>query len=334
MNIDISQSESNEIFNDILFDFVEVKSPSASANPKGIILGGQPGSGKTYLKDEVMLEFNEDFIFISTDDLRLYHPAYLELQQNPETVQNAANLVNPHASAWTEKLIKHCIENKYNLIIDSTLGGNIQAVYDTIDMFRSKDFEVHLRVMAVPAIISKLSIFLRYETQLAEKGFARWTRMEDHDDRFEILEENLTHILMHKTPNSIAFYIREYDKNGTIKLPQFEYIDCKHVTKKLELLEQKYWYLFQSYREQLLIKETLFLINTLNTIVKLIQNRGGSLENFNSYIREDLQFFNISDFDKHRSLLNSSILKILDDCNTNDASINNDSNEIQEFSNS
>jgi hypothetical protein len=47
--------------------------------------------------------------------LRLYHPAYLELQQNPETVQNATNLVNHYAIAWTEKLIKHCIENKYTL---------------------------------------------------------------------------------------------------------------------------------------------------------------------------------------------------------------------------
>ena len=138
MNIDISRSESDEIFSDILIDFVQIKRPSASANPKGVILGGQPGSGKSYLKDEVILEFKENFIFISTDDLRLYHPAYLELQQNPETVQNAANLVNLYASAWTEKLIKHCIENNYNLIIDSTLGGNIQAVYDTIGMFRTK----------------------------------------------------------------------------------------------------------------------------------------------------------------------------------------------------
>jgi UDP-N-acetylglucosamine kinase len=136
MNIDISQSESDEIFSDILFDYVEIKRHSASTNPKGIILGGQPGSGKSYLKDEVILEFNESFIFISTDDLRLYHPAYLELQQNPETVQNAANLVNLYASAWTEKLIKYCIKNKYNLIIDSTLGGNIKAVYHTIDIIQ------------------------------------------------------------------------------------------------------------------------------------------------------------------------------------------------------
>jgi predicted ABC-type ATPase len=227
MNIDISQTESDEIFSDILFDYVEIRKHSASTNPKGIILGGQPGSGKSFLKDEVVLEFTESFIFISTDDLRLYHPAYLELQQNPETVQNAANLVNPYASAWTEKLIKHCIENKYNLIIDSTLGGNIQAVYDTIDMFRNNDYQVHLRVMAVPAIISKLSIFLRYETQLAEKGFARWTRMEDHDDRFNNLKTNLIEIENNKKPDSIKFYERVLGVFGTTQLRCLEGFEVK-----------------------------------------------------------------------------------------------------------
>lgn len=208
MNYDIELTNS---LNDRIFEKIKKKyllDIQPSVNPKGIILGGQPGSGKSFLQKEIAKEFTEDFIFINTDDLRLYHPAYLELQQNPETVQNAANLVNPCASAWTEKLIKYCIENKYNLIIDSTLGGNIQAVYNTIDMFRSNDFQVHLIVMVVPDIISKLSIFLRYETQLAEKGFARWTRMEDYDDRFNNLKINLSAIENTKNPDSIKFYER------------------------------------------------------------------------------------------------------------------------------
>ena len=82
MTTNISQTESDEIFSDIIFDYVASKKLSKLDNPKGIILGGQPGSGKSYLKDEVIQEFNESFIFISTDDLRLYHPAYLELQQD------------------------------------------------------------------------------------------------------------------------------------------------------------------------------------------------------------------------------------------------------------
>lgn len=159
MNIGISSLEINQIYNDILDDYVLSRELLPLEHPKGIILGGQPGSGKSFLKNEVFKEFNENFIFISADDLRLYHPAYIELQKNPETVENAANLVDPYASAWTEKLIKYCIKNKYNLIVDSTLGGNIAAVYSTIELFRGNAYEVHLKVMAVPAIVSKLSIF-------------------------------------------------------------------------------------------------------------------------------------------------------------------------------
>jgi hypothetical protein len=114
--------------------------------------------------------------------------------------------VNPYASAWTERLIEHCITHKYNLIIDSTLGGNTEAVFRTIDMYKNNGYQVHLRVMAVPAIISKLSIFLRYETQLVEKGFARWTRMEDHDDRFEKLRVVLKEIISLKLIGTLKFY--------------------------------------------------------------------------------------------------------------------------------
>jgi predicted ABC-type ATPase len=266
MNIEISKSESDNIFNDILLDYVESQALVSVKNPKGIILGGQPGSGKSYLKEEIFKEFKEYFIFISTDDLRLYHPAYSALQQNPETIQNAANLVNPYASAWTERLIEYCITNKYNLIIDSTLGGNTEAVFRTIDMYKNNGYQVHLRVMAVPAIISKLSIFLRYETQLAEKGFARWTRMEDHDDRFEKLEKVLQEITVSKSIDSLRFYERVFTENETIKL------------KALDSWEE-----FIQARNGIAVKTLRFISNTCPKILKLIQERNGDMAEFEKY---------------------------------------------------
>lgn len=215
-NIELSSKFSERVFEKIRKKYLFEKEPST--NPIGIILGGQPGSGKSFLVNEIKKEFQKDFIFISTDDLRLYHPAYSALQQNPETLQNAANLVNPYASTWTERLIKHCIENKFNLIIHSTLGGNVNAVYRTVDMLRENDFSFHLRLMAVLALISKLSIFLRYEFQLKEKGFARWTRMEDHDDRFEKIPQVLEQILATKPPDTARFYQRVLAANITISL--------------------------------------------------------------------------------------------------------------------
>lgn len=281
MKIDISPTESDEIFSDIIFDYVEYKKLSILDNPKGVILGGQPGSGKSYLKDEVIQEFNEHFIFISTDDLRLYHPAYESLQQNPETVQNAANLVNPYASAWTEKLIKYCIEKKYNLIIDSTLGGNVQANYDTIDMFMNNGFQVHLRVMAVPAIISKLSIFLRYEDQLSDDGFARWTRMEDHDDRYEKLETNLLQIIGAYELSSLKLYGRVFNDNETINIECVENCSEKNI---------KIWRGFRYFRE-ITLDKVPYLINTSNKVGNIIQETGRNKFDFEIFIQKYFSFF-------------------------------------------
>lgn len=319
MKIDISQTESDEIFSDIVFDYVECKSLSILDNPKGVILGGQPGSGKSYLKDEVIQEFNEDFIFISTDDLRLYHPAYESLQQNPETVQNAANLVNPYASAWTEKLIKYCIENKYNLIIDSTLGGNVQSNYDTINMFMNNGFQVHLRVMAVPAIISKLSIFLRYEDQLSEDGFARWTRMEDHKDRFENLETNLLQLTSRYELNSLKFYERVFDDYETIGIECVESLGQKEI---------KDWRGFENSRE-LTLDKLPYLINTVNRIGNIIQESGRNKLDFETFVQNELLF--LEDFESEVKKLNPYIIELIKAKQA--SAIIDDSDGIQEFSN-
>ncbi|GAB2641667.1 hypothetical protein GCM10027035_39490 [Emticicia sediminis] len=297
MLIEITDEKSEEIFNDILFDFTFAK--TTQTKPLGIILGGQPGAGKSYLVKEVEDEFQKDFIFISTDDLRLYHPAYAALQQNPETLQNAANLVNPYASAWTERLIKHCIENKFNLIIDSTLGGNINAVYQTVDMLRENDFSFHLRLMAVPTLISKLSIFLRYESQLKEKGFARWTRMEDHDDRFEKIPSVIEQIFATKPPDTARFYQRVLSENSTISLKssQVFFLDNNAFPTFAFLKE------FNSFRNQLDENHVVFISYTINTVHNFIQLRKGSLVELKATI--------IQESDKFSGKLKKKILKTI-----------------------
>jgi UDP-N-acetylglucosamine kinase len=319
MKIDISQTESDEKFNDIIFDYVESKKLSVLNNPKGIILGGQPGSGKSYLKEEVIQEFNENFIFISTDDLRLYHPAYETLQQSPETVQNAANLVNPYASAWTKKLIKYCIENKYNLIIDSTLGGDIQANYDTIEMFINNGYQVHFRVMAVPSIISKLSIFLRYETQLAKEGFARWTRMEDHKDRFENLETNLLHLISRYELSSLKFYERVFDDYKTIGMECVESLSKKEIKK---------WTGFENNRE-FKLNNFPYLINTINKLSNIIVETERNKRDFETFVQKDVSSF--VGLEDEVQKFNSYIIELVKFKET--TAIIDNPNGIQEFSN-
>lgn len=314
-SLELSDSQKKRIFEKIKKKYLREQYPSA--NPQGIILGGQPGSGKSRLPKKITEEFKEDFIFISTDDLRQYHPAYKELQQNPETVQNAANDVSIYANEWTEKLVKHCIENKYNLIIDSTLGNSLAITYKTIDMFKDIGYQIHLRVMAIPAIISKLSIFVRYEEQLTENGFARWTRMEDHDDRFENLETNLLQLTSRYKLNSLKFYERVFDDYKTIG------IEC------LSQKEIKNWAGFENSRV-FTFDKIPYLINTFNRIGSIIQATGRNKLDFETFVQNDLSF--LEDFKNEVKKLNPYIIELI---KTKQASaIIDDSDEIQEFLNS
>lgn len=304
-SLELSDSQKERIFEKIKKKYIPEQFPSS--NPQGVILGGQPGSGKSGLPKQIIQEFKEAFIFISTDDLRLYHPAYESLQQNAETIQNAANNVSIYANYWTEKLIKYCIENKYNLIIDSTLGGKIQSNYDTIAMFIDNGYQVHLRVMSVPAIISKLSIFLRYEEQLTEKGFARWTRMEDHDDRFEHLETNLFEITNVYELSSVKFYERVYNEYETIGLKCVE----------------------SNFNREFTLNHFPYLINTINRLSNIIVETGRNKRDFETFVQKDISSF--VGLENEVQKFNSYIVELVK-LNETSAIIDN-SDGIQEFSN-
>lgn len=48
-------------------------------NPKAIILGGQPGAGKSLLHRIYKKKFNQNIAIINGDDYRKYHPNIKEL---------------------------------------------------------------------------------------------------------------------------------------------------------------------------------------------------------------------------------------------------------------
>jgi hypothetical protein len=119
--------------------------------------------------------------------------------------------------------------------------------------------------MAVHPIISKLSIFLRYETQLAEKGFARWTRMEDHDDRFNNLKTNLLEIGKNKKLDSIKFYERVLDESGTTRLKCWEGFEVKDLEK---------------------LKTGVQAFNMKSKIEQLVERRNGDLKELQLSFKE------------------------------------------------
>jgi hypothetical protein len=84
----LSPERNESIFrNDILPDYLPATMTPAE-HPRMILLGGQPGAGKTavLIASQAELDQSGPSIRIVGDDLRSYHPQFLSFQrQDPET---------------------------------------------------------------------------------------------------------------------------------------------------------------------------------------------------------------------------------------------------------
>ena len=203
----LSEIENQFLFSEeILPDAFDETAPAVA--PKAIFLGGQSGSGKSGLSLALQRTFleTEQAVIINSDALREYHPAFPSLQKTD--VDQASFLVNIDTVKWQQQLIAATVETKRNLILDGTLGGNPDPIRETMRMLRDAGYSLQLSVLAVPARLSRLGIYKRYEDQLALKGAGRWVGMANHDRLYEEILRTLALLESEKAVDHIQIFGR------------------------------------------------------------------------------------------------------------------------------
>ena len=181
-----------------------ISSYSPSKNPKVFLLGGQPGAGKSGLEN--MLNLKDEYISISGDDYREYHPRFREI--NLEYGKEASKYTQQWASQITEKLIEKLAKAKYNLIIEGTLR-TAQLPLKEADRFRKLGYEVELHMLAVKPEKSYLGTLLRYEEMIKWGKIPRMTPKEHHDLVVKNIGDNLEIIYNSKAFDNIKLFNRE-----------------------------------------------------------------------------------------------------------------------------
>ena len=190
------------VFQKILKMYMSSYSPSK--NPKVFLLGGQPGAGKSGLEN--MLNLKDEYISISGDDYREYHPRFKEI--NLEYGKKASKYTQQWAGQITEKLIEKLAKAKYNLIIEGTLR-TAQLPLKEADRFRKLGYEVELHVLVVKPEKSYLGTLLRYEEMIKWGKIPRMTPKEHHDLVVKNIGDNLEIIYNSKAFDNIKLFDRE-----------------------------------------------------------------------------------------------------------------------------
>lgn len=174
--------------------------------PLAIILGGQPGAGKSGLLEASKQEFSErNVVTINGDELRYYHPRYRDIQKADE--RHFAELTDPHARRWTKQLFDSAIETHRNIVFEGTMRET-GPIAETMQRLKAVGYYVTARVIAVNDHDSMAGIHRRYEEQKAAKGFGRWSNVQAHNDAYEGMPMTVEHIEQNRLANRLQVYNR------------------------------------------------------------------------------------------------------------------------------
>ena len=210
-------------FKEILEYYKSMYSPTE--NPKVTLLGGQPGAGKSGLEN--LINIKKNYVSISGDDYREYHPRFKEI--NLEHGREASKYTQQWAAEITEKLIRELRKEKYNLIIEGTLR-TAELPLKEASAFKKAGYEVELNVVVVKPEKSRLGTLERYEAMLKQNKVPRMTPKEHHDLVVNNIGNNLEIIYNSKAFDNIKLFDRE--NNLLYNYKETPGISPKNILKK------------------------------------------------------------------------------------------------------
>lgn len=182
-----------------------LESSKPQERPKAIVLGGQPGSGKSMLAAEAVSELRSrgGAILIDADRMREQNPEYKQLsRQDP---QNAADRTHKEAATWATRLTVVAIDNKRDLVVDGTLRDPAN-LRDLATRLKESGYEVEARIMAVSPETSLVRARLRFEEQVSEVGTGRFVNQEQHNTAYRGVASTVAVLEHEKLVGKVTLY--------------------------------------------------------------------------------------------------------------------------------
>jgi len=154
-----------------------------SANPRLVIVGGQPGAGKTLATLSAMRELGragDAVAYINGDELRPLHPGYAALVAADNTT--AADKTGTDVGLWVERGIREAAAGRISSVIETTMRQP-EVVRRTAEQFTKAGFEFEMRVVVADPELSRLAIYERFARALGTPGaLPRFTLPSYHTD--------------------------------------------------------------------------------------------------------------------------------------------------------
>jgi predicted ABC-type ATPase len=185
------------------------KDLSASAAPELIMVGGQPGAGKTSATAQAvrdLMRHGDGVAYINGDELRPFHPQYAALVAADRST--AADKTGADVGLWAERAIREAAAGRFHAVIETTMRQP-EVVRSTAEQFTARGFRFEMRVVVVDPQASHLGIYERFAAGLASpSALPRFTLPSYHADAVAQMPMTLTAVAR------LANVIRFVDRQG------------------------------------------------------------------------------------------------------------------------
>lgn len=175
--------------------------------PTAVVLGGQPGAGKTPMQNLAAREFadNGGIVKIIGDDLRASLPHYKALQRADD--KTAAFYTDRDAGRLVEMAIADAAQRRVNVLVEGTMRSP-EVVAKTLRDFREAGFSTDARALAVSPELSGLGILQRYAAQKESRGVGRMTTADAHQAALTGMLATLDRIQDERLADRLTIYRR------------------------------------------------------------------------------------------------------------------------------
>lgn len=217
----LSEKQRAVIGNIIIDDFTRGVNPAE--NPIVIILGGQPGSGKSELITQAQAMIGKNAVTCNADDFRDYHPKSDEIKKGYENYY--PDITVKYSQPWNNQLKAYCEDHNLNYILETTFSSG-NAMNNTIIDLKNKKYNVYVMVLAVNKRLSFLGTRLRYEGMKALDGYGRRVDQDTHDQKYELVLATLEAVHREKLYDKLFIFGRAGRQkvkgmhNGLIKISE------------------------------------------------------------------------------------------------------------------
>lgn len=200
------EEDIEKAFPNVWRDLTDGKNIISQSSPISILLGGQPGAGKSLATMQIKERLNNNVLVINGDEFRSYHKHYDDFYQLYG--KDASKHTRDFAGKMVAKVRDRAIQERFNIVIEGTFRS-VDVPLKELENFNNQGYKSEVVICTCPKELSWQSTLKRAE-ELEKAGMQpRYVPKEHHDLVTEVLAKNVKAIYDTRLVSNLEIYSRE-----------------------------------------------------------------------------------------------------------------------------